>query len=92
MTFDDDYVQLNTPNGPMRATCKSLGIDWPPPEFVDLSGGPFSTPRYRRVRYSAITDEQRKGLTRVCRGAQYVMHDDLPPSKAPSRGRKNRGH
>lgn len=75
MTFDDDYIQLRLSTGPMRVTCKQLGIDWPPPEVIEITGGPYSTPRFRRLRMSAITDEQRQGMTRVCRGAEYV-HDD----------------
>ncbi len=81
MTFDDDYIQLQLATGPMRVSCKHLGIDWPPPEFIEISGGPYSTPKFKRLRYSAITDEQRAGLTHVCRGAEYA-HDgaDGPPS------------
>lgn len=83
MTFDDDYIQLRLSTGPMRVPLKQLGIDWPPPEFIEITGGPFSTPRFRRVRFSQITDEQRKRMTHVCRGAEYV-HDgpDGPPSKS----------
>ncbi len=74
MTFDDDYIQLRLTTGPMRVTCKHLGISWPPPEHIEIAGGPFSTPRFRRLRYSAITDEQRQGMRHLCRGAEYV-HD-----------------
>lgn len=83
MTFDDDYIVLLTRHGPIRSTCKQLGIDWPPPEEIAIAGGPFSTPVYRRVRFSKITDEQRKGLTHVCRGAEYVGVRNDPPEPAP---------
>lgn len=74
MTFDDDYIQLRLSTGAMRVTCRELGISWPPPEFIQVTGGPFSEPTFRRVRYSQITDEQRERMTRVCRGAEYVHH------------------
>lgn len=72
MTFDDDYIQLALSTGPMRVTCKKLGIDWPPPEIIKVTGGPFSTPVFKRVRFSQISDDQRAGMSRVCRGAEYV--------------------
>lgn len=87
MTFDDDYIQLRTPNGPLRVTCKQVGCDWPPPELIGIAGGPFSTPVYRRIRYSQISDEQRAGMTRVCRGAEYVHESELPPEAAPTKGK-----
>lgn len=92
MTFEDDFVQLNLPNGrgPLRQTCKALGVDWPPPEFIALAGGPFSTPVYRRVRYSEITDEQRQGMTHVCRGAEYVHDHERPAEPAPRRRKRQR--
>lgn len=74
MTFDDDYVQLTLPTGPLRVPLAKLGLDWPPPEFITVVGGPFSQPTFRRVRFSAITDGQRERMTRVCRGAEYVPH------------------
>lgn len=74
MTFDDDYLQFRLSTGPLRMTCKSAGVDWPPPERIEVTGGPFSTPRFKRIRYSDITDDQRAGMTHVCRGAEYV-HD-----------------
>lgn len=82
MTFDDDYCQFRLTAGPLRITCKKLGVDWPPPEFIDITGGPFSTPRFRRLRYSAITDEQREGMTHVCRGAEYVHDGADGPARA----------
>lgn len=86
-TFKDDYIVLVLPNnrGRLRKTCVSLGITWPPPEFIELAGGPISTPRYRCVRFSQITDEQRKTMTHVCRGAEYVHDSEGPPSKAPKK-------
>ena len=74
MTFDDDFIQLRLSTGPLRVTCRQLGIDWPPPERIAITGGPFSVPVFRRVSCSDITDEQRQEATRVRRGAEYV-HD-----------------
>lgn len=70
MTFDDDYIRLLLATGPLDVTCKALGIDWPPPEFIEVKG-PLSTPTFRRVRYSQISDEDRAEMTHVCRGAEY---------------------
>jgi len=66
MTFDDDFVQLNLDGGVKRPTCKSLGLEWPPPEEIV-----FASFVFERIRYSEITDEQREGMTHVCRGAEY---------------------
>ena len=66
MTFDDDYIHLETEAGIKRPTLKSLGLEWPPPEELNLFG--FEC---RRIRYSRITDEQREGLDFVLRGAEY---------------------
>lgn len=73
MTFDDDYIQIVLPNGEIvRQTCQKLGIAWPPPEFIQIDGPLSMAPRFRRVRFSQISDEQRDGMDRVCRGAEYV--------------------
>lgn len=79
MTFDDDYIQLRLLVGPLRATCKSLGLDWPPPDVIEIAdidgvyvGKSPAPTRFKRIRFSQITDEQREGMTHVCRGAEYV--------------------
>ncbi len=71
MTFDDDYLCIETPVRRVNVSCQSLGIEWPPPERIEFNDAP-----YTRVSYSAITDEQRQGMTHVCRGALYqpVLH------------------
>lgn len=66
MTFEDDFVQLNFDGGTKRPTCKSLGVEWPPPPEIVVAGFVF-----KLIRHSEITDEQREGMTRVCRGAEY---------------------
>lgn len=66
MTFDDDSLFLETPSGRKVIRCKSLGLDWPPPEQVFINDVP-----YLRIRLSSITDEQRADMTHVLRGALY---------------------
>ena len=66
MTFEDDFVSIKMQGGTRRWRCKGLGIEWPPPELIDIEGFKF-----KRERYSQITDEQRETMTHVCRGAEY---------------------
>ena len=66
MTFDDDFVRLNFQGGTKIIRCKLLGLTWPPPEEIDIEGF-----KLKRIRLSSITDEQRKTMTHVCRGAEY---------------------
>lgn len=75
MTFDDDFVLLNIATGPLRITCKRLGIHWPPPEtlLVESIGMEFT-----RLRHSSISDKERAGMTRVCRGAEYEPKREQP--------------
>ncbi len=78
MTFDDDFIQLQTESGPRRFACKENGIEWPPPPIVSFLG--FN---WYLVGHSEITDEQRAGMTRVCRGAAY---SDKPQGDADVHG------
>lgn len=68
MTFDDDFIQIETEAGPRRLWCKKIGLDWPPPSFITVGGF-----RWRLVRHSEISDEDRATMTHVCRGAEYHM-------------------
>jgi len=70
-TFADDFIVLQFDHGVVRQPCKAMGLEWPPPERVEVFGIPF-----KRERYSSITDEQREGMTNVCRGAEYSP--DIP--------------
>lgn len=72
MTYDDDYIQLDLPGAPRRASCKSLGLDWPPPDKIQIGDTRWGI-GYERVSMSEITDEQRAGMTHVCRGALYAI-------------------
>lgn len=77
MTFDDDFVLV----GGVRATLKSLGLEWPPPPFMRINmHGELDDLFVKRLRMSEITDEQREKMTRVCRGAEYQACSpaDLP--------------
>lgn len=67
MTFDDDMIHLEFPGGLRRVSCKSIGIDWPPPSTLNVSGFEM-----KRESFSRLTDEQRQGMTHVIRGAVYV--------------------
>lgn len=72
MTFDDDHIQLQLSVGRVQATCRELGLSWPPPERIAvLVGEPLSAFAFRRIRYSQLTDDERQKLTHVCRGAEY---------------------
>lgn len=77
MTFDDDFVLV----GAIRATLKSLGLEWPPPPFMRINNH-VDLPDFfvKRLRMSEITDEQRATMTHVCRGAEYEVCSpaDLP--------------
>ena len=66
MTFDDDSLSLMLEGGRKIVPLKQLGLDWPPPERINVLGFDFV-----RSRLSAITDEQRQGMTHVLRGAEY---------------------
>lgn len=68
MTFDDDFIQVEFQGGTRRFPCKSIGVEWPPPERLALAGFDL-----RRVSHSGITDEQRKGMDLICRGALYEV-------------------
>ena len=67
MTFDDDFLVLHTESGVRRPTCRSIGIEWPPPETLDFLGF-----KWKQIRRSQITDEERSGMTHVMRGAEYM--------------------
>jgi len=68
MTFDDDYIRLRFDWGHRDLRCKAAGLDWPPPETIEVL-----TFRFRRERMSTLTDEQRADMKHVCRGAEYVV-------------------
>jgi len=68
MTFDDDYIRLVFDHGVKNVSCKAVGIEWPPPLTLDVGGFIMV-----RSRYSSLTDEQREGMTHICRGAEYLL-------------------
>lgn len=68
MTFDDDFILLVVDGvGEVCFLCAPAGIEWPPPPMIV-----FNDVLYRRLRHSAITDEQRAEMTHVACGAEYV--------------------
>lgn len=68
MTFDDDFVQVQFAGGLKRIYCNSIGVEWPPPETLEILG--FEC---KLLRHSQITDEQRETMEHVCRGAEYEV-------------------
>ena len=67
MTFDDDFLQLEFDGATKRITCRSVGIEWPPPKRINVMG-------FEMVResYSQIADEDRRQMTMFMGGARYV--------------------
>jgi hypothetical protein len=65
-TFDDDMVRIEMQGGTKMFRCKDLGIDWPPPEELDIHGFVFV-----KVGQSQLTDKMMETITNVIRGAQY---------------------
>lgn len=68
MTYPDDFLILQFEHGAVRQPCRALGLEWPPPETIEVFGI-----QMRRERFSSITDEQREQMTHVCRGAEYLV-------------------
>lgn len=75
MTFDDDFLLFHLPSGDKRFRCLDLGIQWPPPTTIRLRGfePPHADLDFRLLSMSSIYDEDRAGMTHVCRGAAYVF-------------------
>jgi hypothetical protein len=81
MTHEADLLVLHLPfGGIIRTTCKSAGVEWPPPMYLAIDGQahitdalPVEGPHLllKRVNMSKITDEQIATMSHVCRGAEY---------------------
>lgn len=79
MTFDDDFCRLHLVIGTKTVACSALGLEWPPPErlWLDETGAREATDEdppegvLHRTNLSALTDEEREGMTHVARGAEY---------------------
>ena len=67
MTFDNDVIRLIFDGNSKLLMCKSIGLEWPPPERIT-----FLTFEMKRIRMSTLTDEQRAECEFICRGAEYV--------------------
>jgi len=70
-TRDDDFVRLEMQGKDMNIPCKKLGLDWPPPEEIDVYSFTFV-----KVRQSQFTDEQMETMTHVMRGALYRIKEE----------------
>lgn len=66
MTFDDDMLALEFDGGRKLVPLKKLGLEWPPPDKIEVAGFPM-----KQTRRSQLTDEQRQDMTHVCRCAEY---------------------
>lgn len=79
MTFDDDFIRLMLSIGHRNIPLTAVGLEWPPPEriYLDRAGireaqeGDDPTAVMVQVSMSEITDDDRAGMTHVCRGAEY---------------------
>lgn len=81
MTHENDFILLHMEFcGSPRLPLQSLGLAWPPPEFIVFDGEKMRAAIktddraevFHRRRFSAITDEQIVGMEgRVARGAEY---------------------
>lgn len=84
-TFDDDSMRLHMGISSPLVPIKKFGFEWPPPERIYMAEHgvlrealPEDEDSYVmvRVRYSAITDEQRAKMTHVFRGAEYYYESE----------------
>ncbi len=68
MTFNDDFARIHwpAPRGTKDVFLKLNHLHWPPPPRIYLESTHF-----KRISMSQITDEQRRTMTHVARGAVY---------------------
>jgi hypothetical protein len=85
MTFDDDFCRIHFAAGSRNVACIKMKMEWPPPEIIDFGWG-F---RFERTSYSKITDEQRKTMTHVARGAEYRSVSSYPATKNDKKDEKS---
>lgn len=72
-TFMNDFIKipdLDCGGESVMIPCVVLDLQWPPPETLEIGGHKF-----RRVRYSQLTDEQREEMPMIVRGAQYEVNE-----------------
>ena len=72
MTFDDDFLQLPTPEGTVRFLCTAVNVSWPPPEIVS-----YRDRLYHLVRRSQLSDVDRESMSMIVRGAEYRRLDNV---------------
>lgn len=73
MTYEDDLLIFQLRDGPIRLKCKELGIAWPPPGTLRITGAaPLPDIEFTLLQRSNLTDADRAKLTRICRCAVYV--------------------
>lgn len=68
MLFDNDFIRLRLDLGTLDIPASQICDDWPPPEHFEFHGLLME-----RVTMSSITDQQRKTLKHIMRGAEYQV-------------------
>ena len=81
MTHENDFIQLHMEFfGLRQLPIESVGLSWPPPEFIVFDGEKMReaiesdnrTAVFHRERFSPISDEQISTMKgRIARGAEY---------------------
>lgn len=71
-TMENDFCLFLFEGGKRPFTCNSLGIEWPPPEELELFGFQF-----KQLRRSQLTDAQAKDCTFIARGAEYEVSKEM---------------
>ena len=82
MTLDRDFCMFLFEGGSRPFLCNQLGVEWPPPEELELFGFKF-----KQIRRSQLTDEQAKDCDFIARGAEYkcVQESKLEDSQCAKR-------
>lgn len=73
MTFDDDLLIFQLRDGPLRLSCRELGVAWPPPGKLRITGAaPLPDIEFTLLQRSNLSDAERAKMPRICRCAVYV--------------------
>ena len=73
MTFFDDTLIFHVSQGVIRLTCKELGISWPPPMKLKITGAaPLPDIEFTMIGRSMMEDSARAKTNLIYRTATYV--------------------
>lgn len=82
MVEDSDFMQFEVHGDVVaRLLCCTHGVDWPPPEYLEIGDVTF-----KRISMSEVPDADAM-LLNVARGARYIRHDPPLSVKVPDLGR-----